>query len=99
MKLDFFRSGTIQKHILDSLGELIKRGVNIELVMPRKGVEHLVIVRGTPTDPRDQGPFANGEFGIWNHQVFIKIHPCAEPSTVRACSIRAVEGKYARRQF
>ena len=99
MKADRLRSGTVEQDVPDLFGELVKGGVDVKMVMPGQGVQHLVVVQGAPAGPGQDGPLAKGEFRVGHDQLVVEIHPRSEPAAVGAGPVGAVEGKHAGRQL
>ena len=89
----------VYKHVLNRLGQILKRGIQAEMVFFRQSVQNrpskaAFILAGLPAQHHN-GPVQNAQRFVRYHQIRIKFHLVAQSQTVRAGAERIIKGKAA----
>ena len=86
--------GTMEKDLLNFFGQVFKRGVDIDLIVPAHGIEHLMKIDGMTVCPRGYGALPEGKFGIRNNHLGVKISFIPEPPAFLTSPMGIVEGEH-----
>lgn len=95
---DRLLAGTVQQHLLDLLGQILERGVDVEIVVRREALQHLEVELVAPVPPLHR---ARGERQrrMRDNPLRIEERDLAEAVAFRARAHRVVEREQSRLEF
>ena len=94
-ELDFLVARAAQEHLLHLFGQILPRGVLVELVMAGDGLDGLQEIGRLALAPGRQRTVIDLEALIWHHEAFVKEQLDPQTIAFRAGTIRRVEREQA----